>query len=125
MWTMKLAWFVAAASALIAVIACAVSVRCSLRASNWATQLRSTALLQGELLEIRDYMAKVDAWMKRINAREVMGERRKDAAGRTLPRGSDDSPEPANESRKDKLRRRAGLIAGRAPAHRDDGEIDR
>lgn len=122
---MKFAWFVAVASAAIAVIACAVSVRSSLRASNWATQLRSMASLQGELLEIRDYMSKVDAWMKRINAREVMGERRKDAAGRTLPRGSADLPEPANESRKDKLRRRAGLIAGRAPAHRDDGEIDR
>lgn len=124
MWTIQTAAIAALASALIAIIACVLCVRCLSRASNWETRLRSTASLHGELVEIRDYMSKVDAWLKRINTREVMNERRKDAGGRTLPRGFGDSPGPANESRKDALRRRAGLTAGRAPLHRDDGEVD-
>lgn len=68
--------------------------------------------LQGELIEIRDYMGKLDAWSKRINSRLAVQNSR-DA---TAPRSS--AP-VAGESLKDELRRKAGLLPGKPAPHRE------
>ncbi|HEY3498616.1 MAG TPA: hypothetical protein VGK73_28190 [Polyangiaceae bacterium] len=104
---------VAFASAIVATLSCVLAVWSAFRASAEAKKLRSTTSTLAELAEIRDYMGKVDAWAKRINARETMRERR--AAEReessTLVSGAANS--------KDELRRRAGLVAGRPARHRE------
>jgi len=126
--TTVIAAFVAVISAVIATIACVLAARFFSLSSKLVSQLRSTVSLQGELIEIRDYMGKLDAWAKRINAREVMGQRRAQARAESedSPNGSAPSRGATGrgESRKDQLRRRAGLIAGKVPAHQSDMEID-
>jgi hypothetical protein len=104
---------VAVISALCSVVACALAAYFSSRSSTLATKLHSAASLQSELAEIRDYMGKLDRWAKRINARDVMNERR------SRPTSNDPQmqlPE-GNSNLKDELRRRAGLIAGRPAQH--------
>jgi hypothetical protein len=114
--------FVVIAAATVATIACALSVFAAWRASQWASALRSMISLRAELLEMRDYVGKVDAWAKRINAREVMSERR-DAAKSNGARPTASSPRAfssAAES-KDELRKRAGIVAGKpAPHHTEN-----
>jgi len=73
----------------------------------------SLSSLRAELLETRDYMAKIDRWAKRINARDVMQDRRA-AAG-----GNQELPLDAPATSKDALRVRAGLVAGRPAPHRN------
>lgn len=112
---MPYALYVAIAAAAVAMIACALSVFAWSRIFDQVSRLRSMTLLQGELLEIRDYVAKLDAWAKRINMREVMRERH-DAgiySGKRAP-----SSLPATSS-KDELRRRVGLVAGHAAPHQE------
>jgi hypothetical protein len=76
-----------------------------------ATKQRSMSYMQGELHEIRDYLQKIDAWSKRINARLVMQNRRSEA----------ESPPPMSpETDKEALRRRAGIVPGRPTPHRDN-----
>lgn len=93
-------------------VACAVSAIGAWSASRSAKKLRSTISMQGELHEIRDYMAKVDAWAKRINSRDTM------TARRAAERGESSTP-VSSVSDKDELRRRAGLRAGHPARHRE------
>lgn len=111
----------------IAVAAFAGCVIAWRRCSEAAKQTRSTASLAGELIEIRDYMSKVDAWMKRVSQRELMRDRRgTDGRLGVASPGSRQSreEEPRAESHKDALRRRAGLTAGRPADHKRDNEVD-
>lgn len=91
---------------------CALTAWCSWRACTAARKVRSTTSMQGELHEIRDYMGKIDAWAKRINARETMRERRESEPAASSTRASIRSV-----SDKDELRRRAGLVAGKPARH--------
>jgi uncharacterized protein (DUF934 family) len=105
--------FVAVASTVITLIACALAVFSSYRSWSEAKKVRSMTSLQGELVEIRDYMSKVDAWMKRINQRETM------TARRAAERDDSSTPVSGTANDKDALRRRAGLRAGETPRHRE------
>ena len=99
-------------SAAISVVACVMAAWSSWRASIAAKKLRSMTSLQGELHEIRDYMGKLDAWAKRINARDTMRERReKELDGSSTPAST------LNGTDKNELRRRAGLVAGKPARH--------
>ncbi|HEY3496422.1 MAG TPA: hypothetical protein VGK73_17100 [Polyangiaceae bacterium] len=93
-------------------VASVVSVIAAWSASRSAKKLRSTISMQGELHEMRDYLAKLDAWAKRINSRETMKARR--AAER-----EESSTPVSSVSDKDELRRRAGLRAGEPARHRE------
>lgn len=111
-----LAQYAAVGSALLALVSCAAAALFAWKASRAASNLRSMTSLQGELVEIRDYLAKLDRWAKRINARESMTEiRARPGNERNV------SSQRASDS-KDELRRRAGLTAG-IPA-RHNGRID-
>lgn len=102
--------FATIAAALVAMTAAAISVFACWRSSKSASKLRGMSSLHAELLEIRDYCAKVDAWAKRINAREVM------AARRSPPAASDELDLGGTMS-KAELRRRVGLVPGRPAPH--------
>jgi uncharacterized protein (DUF934 family) len=108
--------FVVAALTALTLIACAAAAFFSYRASSAARKLRSMTSLQGELVEIRDYLSKVDAWMKRNHQREVMRDRR--ASANEQNESSKAASGPA-ETNKDELRRRAGLVAGQPARHRE------
>ena len=101
----------------VTLIASAAAVFSSYRASSAAKKVRSMISLQGELVEIRDYLSKLDAWAKRINQRDTMRDRRASA------KEHDESSTPASGSSptaiKDELRRRAGLVAGQPARHRE------
>jgi uncharacterized protein (DUF934 family) len=101
----------------ITLIACAVAVFSSYRALSAAKKLRSMTSLQGELVEIRDYLSKLDAWAKRINARDTMRDRR--ASVNEQSESSKAASGPGETSNKDELRRRAGLVAGQPARHRE------
>ena len=105
---------VAVFCAVLASVFCAISAFGAWLTWKWATKTRSIISMQGELAEIRDYMAKLDRWAKRINARETMAERRS-AAPSDEPRKSLRSVSTSND--KDELRRRAGLVAGQPARH--------
>ena len=109
--------FAVAALTAITLIACAVAVFSTSRALSAAKKLRSMNSLQGELVEIRDYLSKLDAWAKRINQRDTMRDRRASA------KEHDESSTPASGSSptaiKHELRRRAGLVAGQPARHRE------
>lgn len=109
------AQFVAILSAIMATIACAGSAFAWWKSSELARGMRSTSSALAELLEIRDYMAKLDAWSKRINGRLVNQERRSTESQRQ----STDSAMPSAMLTKDDLRRRAGMIAGKPAPHRE------
>jgi Flp pilus assembly protein TadB len=113
---MLVAQSVAAIWALVAAISCVLAAVFAWRASNSAKKLRSMISLQGELAEIRDYMAKIDAWCKRINSRETMTARRSAEASEREPQRS---LRLASSNDKDELRRRAGLVAGKPVRHRE------
>ena len=76
--------------------------------------------MRAELIEIHDYVSKLDRWAKRINAREVMQERR------DAERTNGQQPSKSSRARfgsavtKDDLRRRAGIVAGRPVQHSED-----
>jgi hypothetical protein len=112
----SIALYVAITAAVVATTACVLSVLSYLRTLRQVTKLRSIASMQGELLEIRDYLLKVDNWAKRINLREVMRERKED--GRINAQGRVTSSARASIS-KDDLRKQAGIIAGRPAPHRE------
>jgi hypothetical protein len=112
--------FVAIAAALLAMIASAISVVAWRGTSKAAAKLRSMTSMQGELIEIRDYLVKVDAWLKRISQREVMRERREDARSNEAGRGKFSLPASGATLTKDELRRRAGIVAGRPAPHSED-----
>ena len=117
---MGTAQFVAIAAALVALIACAICVSTCWRASRSARKVRSMISLQGELLEIRDYLGKIDAWAKRINAREAIAMKREPSSSSSGSNStsSHDDPEPRDPlARKEWLRRRAGIIPGRVVKH--------
>jgi hypothetical protein len=119
--TSQLVPFVVIAAASVAMIACALSVFAAWRASSLASSLRSTTSLLAELHEIRDYVAKLDKWAKRINAREVMSERRGDGTFNGVrPTGSSKRASLSAVESKDELRRRAGIIAGRPAPHQGE-----
>lgn len=102
--------FAVAALTAITLIACAVAVFSTSRALSAAKKLRSMSSLHAELVEIRDYMSKLDAWAKRINSRDAMRDRRaaqRDESSTLVSSGND----------KDELRRRAGLVAGKPARH--------
>ena len=107
-----LAQSVVVASTAISLIACVLAAFFSYRASAAARKVRSMTSLQGELVEIRDYLSKLDAWAKRIAQRDTMRDRR--AAER-----SESSTPVSGETVKDELRRRAGLVAGQPARHRE------
>lgn len=109
---MPVAAYVASVSAVICAAACVLAVWSSWRASIAAKKLRSMTSLQSELLEIRDYMAKLDAWAKRINARESTRARRESERGESSTHAS-----TVNGADKNELRRRAGLVAGKPARH--------
>jgi biopolymer transport protein ExbB/TolQ len=107
--------------ATVAMIACALSVFAAWRASQWASQLRSMTSLLAELHEIRDYVAKLDKWAKRINLREVQRERNEDGTYSVgKPNGSSKRVSLSAAESKDELRRRAGITAGRPAPHRGE-----
>lgn len=108
---------VVVASTVVTLIACALAAFFSYRASSAAKKVRSMIWLQGELGEIRDYLSKVDAWMKRISQREVMRDRRASANERDESSSTVSGPEKSTS--KDELRRRAGLVAGQPARHRE------
>jgi hypothetical protein len=118
----SIAQFVALAAALVAMIACAFSVSAAWRASRWASKLHSMTSFHAELLEIRDYVGKLDAWAKRINMREVQRERRGgESYNGAKPTASLKPVSSSAAESKDELRRRAGIIAGRpAPHHTEN-----
>lgn len=101
----------------VTLIACAAAAFFSYRASSAAKKVRSMISLQGELVEIRDYLSKLDAWAKRISQRDTMRDRRASA------REHDESSTPVSgnngTTNKDELRRRAGLVAGQPARHRE------
>jgi hypothetical protein len=113
--------YVAILAALVATTAFAGCVIAWFRTSRLASKVRSTTYLQGELIEIRDYVSKIDAWAKRISQREVMRERRGDksinapAAQRSLAGFS-----TSEGMSKDELRRFAGLKAGLPAPHHEE-----
>jgi hypothetical protein len=107
-----LAQFAVVALTAISLIACVLAAFFSYRASAAARKVRSMTSLQGELVEIRDYLSKLDAWAKRISQRDTMRERR--AAER-----DESSTRVSSVSDKDELRRRAGLRAGQPARHRE------
>lgn len=119
---MLYALYAAVLAALLAVIACALSAFFWSRTSALASQVRSMRSMQGELIEIRDYVSKIDAWAKRINMREVMRERHADGKynGLTRPQSSARATSSAIPLTKDELRARAGIIPGRAAPHTED-----
>lgn len=82
------------------------------RSFTLAEKLRSTSFLQGELTEQRAYLSKIDAWAKRINAREVMAERRNPVTGQ---RSANLPSDPV--ALKAELRKRAGITAGQPVNH--------
>lgn len=114
---MMLAPSVVLALTAISLIACAAAAFFSYRASSAARKLRSMTSMQGELVEIRDYLSKLDAWAKRINQREVMRDRR--ASAKEPDESSTRATGPAGSANKDELRRRAGLVAGQPARHRE------
>jgi hypothetical protein len=109
MWNASFAVYGALA---IAVLLCVATVCAAYIALSAAKRVRSTISMQGELNEIRDYVAKLDQWAKKVNARLTMRERR--AAER-----DESSPPVSSVSDKDELRRRAGLVAGQPARHRE------
>jgi hypothetical protein len=106
---------------LVATVVCALSagfcagcaVIC-LRAWHAVKDQPSTHSLRAEMIEIRDFVTKLDAWGKRINQRLIMAERRETAPDR-------DEPPPANDvaSLKARLRQQAGLVPGKPAPHRE------
>lgn len=81
-----------------------------------AERLRSTSSVLGEIHELRDYVSKIDAWAKRINAREIMNERRNPTTGQRAPNIAAGLPTDPFELKRE-LRRRAGIVPGQAPRH--------
>ena len=114
---MPIALSAAECLALLGALFCAASAYFWWRASREVTKVRSTISMQGELAEIRDYMAKMDRWAKRINAREVMQEHRDPDSGQRKP----SSARVSSIGDKDELRRRAGLVAGQPARHHEQG----
>jgi outer membrane murein-binding lipoprotein Lpp len=109
---------------LFAVIVAALAAAGSVFACWWTlravAKISSTSSMLGELHEIRDYLSKIDAWSKRINARLVMEERRDTGtapADIQRARSAALPLEPA--ALKAELRRRAGIVAGQPAAHRE------
>jgi hypothetical protein len=113
---MTIAVYAAACLAIFAALSCAAAAWFAWKASRTASNLHSMTSLLGELHEIRDYMGKIDAWAKRINAREVMQERGRKSDGTSRSK-NEQLPLSDPVSIKDELRRRAGLIAGQAARH--------
>jgi len=109
---MSSAPYVASGAALLGLICSAFSAFALWKVSAMVTRLRSMSSMQGELHEIRDYMAKLDAWSKRINSRLTMQERRESREPPEMSQATD--PVTAKEE----LRRRSGLVAGRPAPHR-------
>ena len=109
---MTVAAYVAIGCAIIATVSCVLAARYASSASKSATKLHSTASTLAELIEIRDYMAKLDRWAKLINSRDAMTEHRAREREEASEHGS-------QTNSKDELRRRAGLIAGQPPRHRE------
>jgi len=108
---MNSAPYVASGAALLALICCAFSAFALWKASGMVTKLRSMNSTLAELHEIRDYLAKIDAWSKRINSRLTMQERRES-------REPEMSQATDPITAKEELRRRSGLVAGRPAPHR-------
>ena len=109
--------FVAILAATVATIASVVSVLSYFRTSQLVTRVRSTVSMQSELLEIRDYVGKLDAWSKRIAMRDAMRERR-DAAQTNEPAPPRSSTRASGGPiSKDELRRIAGIVPGRPTQH--------
>jgi hypothetical protein len=110
---------VAIAAAGAAMIACVISVFACSRTLRAAAKLHSMTSMRGELIEIRDYVSKLDAWAKRINSREVMRERREEerSNGATPTRSSRRAS--GAEISKDELRRIAGIVPGRPAPHKE------
>ena len=116
--TSQLVPFVVIAAASVAMIACVLSVFAAWQASRWASQLRSMTSLLAELHEIRDYVAKLDKWAKRINLRDQQRERSDDGTfSAARPTASSKRVSLSAVESKDELRRRAGIIAGRPAPH--------
>ena len=109
---MSSALYVASGAALLGLICSAFSAFALWKVTGMVTKLRSMNSMQGELHEIRDYMAKLDAWSKRINSRLTMQERRESREPPEMSQTTD--PVTAKEE----LRRRSGLVAGRPAPHR-------
>lgn len=103
---------VTAASALVAVICACFAGVCWKKSRQAARELRSLTSMQGELHEIRDYVTKIDAWSKRLNARLLRREER-DAKADTLSEG-----ELSRMTDKRELRRRLGIVPGQPLPHR-------
>jgi hypothetical protein len=101
--------YVALGAALLAMICCVFCAFAWWKASGMVTRLRSMSSMQGELVEIRDYLVKLDAWSKRLNSRLVMQDRRQ-APTPMSPMTSGDL--------KQQLRERVGLVAGKPAPHR-------
>ena len=109
---MKNALYVASGAALLAVICSAFCAFAWWKASGMVTKLRSMSSTLAELHEIRDYLAKLDAWSKRLNSRLAMQERRESREPPEM------SPATDPVAAKDELRRRSGLVAGKPAPHR-------
>lgn len=116
MWFTKIAPFVALLSLTVAAIACVLAARSTSQSLRLAARMRSTLSMQGELIEIRDYLAKVDAWMKRINAREQTQAAR--AARHPATASAEPTVSSSPVSAKDELRRRIGLVPGHVAPHK-------
>lgn len=119
---MALAASVALGAAVLSLVCCAGSAWAWWSASKEAKKLRSMTSMQGELHEIRDFVSKIDAWAKRINARDVRRAEIEEfgaTAGlraRTQPATS--GPESPAEL-KARLRREAGIVPGKPVRHSD------
>jgi len=114
---MLFALSVAIGAALVATIASVISAFALRRISQLVTKERSMTSMRAELIEIRDYVSKIDAWAKRINAREVMSERRADERSNGVTPTRSSRRASSEPETKDDLRRRAGIVAGRPAPH--------
>jgi hypothetical protein len=108
---MSSALYVASGAALLGLICSAFCAFAWWKASAMVTKLHSMNSMLGELHEIRDYLAKIDAWSKRINSRLTMQDRRES-------REPEMSQATDPVTAKEELRRRSGLVAGRPAPHR-------
>lgn len=100
--------FVLIGLAAVAIAACAISVFASWKACAAANRIRGTTSALAELHEIRDYVGKLDAWAKRINAREIRNERADPNTGQIAS---------VRTVSKAELRRRVGIVPGRPAPH--------
>ena len=105
----------AALLCLLLALACALCALATWRHSKLVMLRHTTSSFRVELDAMHDAIEKHSQLLKRINARSVMAERR--ANGHDVAASGSESSDAAALSHKDRLRKMAGLTAGKPAAH--------